>query len=265
MSQKFNAQLRLPHKGFFKDKMAHSAVFATPTPNIVVTNFGPLLELDQMLAELKRGQIGTTDARERFLAKITLAQVRQRAVPRGLYRIFAARHVGHGYVLEGADLTVETPALSAVWGDVPYIAMIALTIGDGLEKAVESGSDIENIVSKVILDIAASMATENLADMVSADLARLAAANGLQTSLRYSPGYGDLPLTIQPDFERLLNMREELGIEVREGEMLHPYKSVTAFVALRPEPFSIPSDRQCDSCNLKKTCDRRVCRHGRKE
>ena len=49
---------------------------------------------------------------------------------------------------------------------------------------------------------------------------------------RFSPGYGDLPLSVQPAFAQELDL-ESLGVAVTDSYLLVPQKSITALVGVR--------------------------------
>ena len=70
---------------------------------------------------------------------------------------------------------------------------------------------------------------------------------------RFSPGYGDLPITLQREFVRVTDAEKRIGLTVNEGGILLPRKSVTAIIGLSKEP--IPKQRRgCAYCNMNKTC-----------
>ena len=73
---------------------------------------------------------------------------------------------------------------------------------------------------------------------------------------RFSPGYGDLPLTIQKDVCALLDAPRRLGVQVTDSFLLNPSKTVTAVIGLsdRPQPARI---RGCGFCNLRASCQYR--------
>ena len=50
---------------------------------------------------------------------------------------------------------------------------------------------------------------------------------------RYSPGYGDLPLSVQPDFLAALDAQKTLGITLTETFLMIPSKSVTAIIGIQ--------------------------------
>ena len=49
---------------------------------------------------------------------------------------------------------------------------------------------------------------------------------------RFSPGYGDLPLTVQKDILSVLDCNKKIGLSLNESLLMSPTKSVTAFVGI---------------------------------
>ena len=50
---------------------------------------------------------------------------------------------------------------------------------------------------------------------------------------RFSPGFGDLPLSIQPDILSVTNAAKNLSVTLDKGFLMSPSKSVTAFCGCR--------------------------------
>ena len=57
-------------------------------------------------------------------------------------------------------------------------------------------------------------------------------AEGKNCKPRFSPGYGDLSITIQKDFLQALNADKTVGLSLSEGNLMIPEKSVTAFIGV---------------------------------
>lgn len=55
---------------------------------------------------------------------------------------------------------------------------------------------------------------------------------GLHTGVRFSPGYGDLPLEIQKDFIKVLETEKRCGVRLNSGCLMYPEKSVTAIAGI---------------------------------
>ena len=70
---------------------------------------------------------------------------------------------------------------------------------------------------------------------------------------RFSPGYGDLPLTLQPGILAALDAGRRAGITLLPSLLMNPSKSVTAIFGLsqRPQPARV---RGCAYCRMQATC-----------
>ena len=83
-----------------------------------------------------------------------------------------------------------------------------------------------------------------------------AAAEGFYVRPRYSPGYGDLSLTYQAEFLRVLEATKKIGIVLSEGGVMIPEKSVTAVMGLSREQTKCHIEG-CESCRNKNCAYRR--------
>ena len=70
---------------------------------------------------------------------------------------------------------------------------------------------------------------------------------------RFSPGYGDLPLSLQKDLCTALDAQRRLGIYVNESMLMTPQKSVTAIIGLSPAP-QMARIRGCGYCSMGEHC-----------
>lgn len=70
---------------------------------------------------------------------------------------------------------------------------------------------------------------------------------------RFSPGYGDLPLSFQKVFEHLLDMHRQIGLAHSREYLLTPRKSVTAVIGLR-KAESLAADLRAD-CSERQQSD----------
>lgn len=108
-----------------------------------------------------------------------------------------------------------------------------------------------DVLAGMMTDAMASALTEQLCDEAEAEI--LSQFPDKFSTWRFSPGYGDMPLEIQPDFLRIINADKRLGICVSEGGLLIPTKSVTAVVGLSDVPLP-KAKKGCAICNLSKSC-----------
>ena len=169
------------------------------------------------------------------------------ARPRAVWRAFGYRP---GEPLEGTDFRLEGEDIRAFLADCDTVILLAATLGaepDLLQKQLR----LRDMSAAVILDAAGSAAIENVCDNLCADLAAAFAPRHLTE--RFSPGYGDMPLSQQSGFFRLLDISRRLGVSLTDRDLMVPQKTVTAVVGVseRPQPRRNPG---CESCAMAESC-----------
>ena len=110
----------------------------------------------------------------------------------------------------------------------------------GADKVI-SEHQINDMTSALILDSMASTAIEQVCDAAEKEIKEKINKDNFMT-WRFSPGYGDLPITLQREFVRVTDAEKRIGLTVNEGGILLPRKSVTAIIGLSKEP--IPKQRR---------------------
>ena len=76
---------------------------------------------------------------------------------------------------------------------------------------------------------------------------------GLFLTDRFSPGYGDLPLDIQPAVCAALDAGRRVGIHVSDSFLMNPMKSVTAVIGIADRP-QMARVRGCAYCAMAASC-----------
>ena len=132
------------------------------------------------------------------------------------------------------------------------VAVFAVTIGVELEEEVSNMFIQGNYTEAILLDAVGSCVTEQAVEQLVSMLAHQAARNGHIIGRRYSPGYGDWPISAQKDIVEISHA-DIIGIKLTTAMMLVPRKSVTAIIGLYPyqNALSMPSMQEevCESCN----------------
>ncbi|MFR4805012.1 MAG: vitamin B12 dependent methionine synthase [Eggerthellaceae bacterium] len=134
-------------------------------------------------------------------------------------------------------------------------AVMAVTLGLANER-VAMRMKARSALDAVVFGAAGSSLVECAADACEAAIVAEAARLGLHTNWRFSPGYGDLPLDIQPAIVRTLEADKKLGMTVTDSNLLVPVKSVTAFVGLFDELYE-GAKRSCAGCPCAAHCSLR--------
>ena len=106
---------------------------------------------------------------------------------------------------------------------------MAITVGFEVDMKISALGSSSPALS-LLADAAASSAVEDACD---ACCESIESELGVKLTPRFSPGYGDLPMNIQPALLTLTNARHDLGLTVGSGCMLSPIKSVTAIAGIK--------------------------------
>lgn len=120
--------------------------------------------------------------------------------------------------------------------------VFAATVGAGIDRLIRRYEKTDAALAMMLQGLGAER-VEALCGAFSADVRTAAQAQGFRTHSRYSPGYGDLPITVQPDVLRLVDAERRLGITLSPAYLMAPSKSVTAVIGLEPESGGEASGR----------------------
>lgn len=123
------------------------------------------------------------------------------------------------------------------------VLLMAATVGIGLDRLIAKYGRLSP-AKALMLQAIGTERVEALCDALCADLA---AETLLNPRPRFSPGYGDLPLSVQREVLAILEAGKRLGVTLNDSYLMSPSKSVTAFVGLsRDEKRTVNKCRLCD-------------------
>ncbi len=152
------------------------------------------------------------------------------AIPMGSYAIMKIVDKKENLVkLENFNLPGRR--IAEVLKNSIYVVLLATTIGLELEKKVEELENKGLYTQALVLDAVGSTISDQAMDFIHSHIRGEFQRKGFSLTMRFSPGYGDLPLAIQKDLV-YFSGGEELGIKVTSSYMMIPRKSVSAIIGL---------------------------------
>ncbi|MCD8069665.1 MAG: Vitamin B12 dependent methionine synthase activation subunit [Lachnospiraceae bacterium] len=111
--------------------------------------------------------------------------------------------------------------------------LFAATLGAGVDRLMKRLS-VTSPARHFVVNALSSATAEALCDLANREIATLVLGEtGRICAPRFSPGYGDMPLSVQPGFIQFVNAGKLLGITLSEAYFMYPTKSVTAVVGIR--------------------------------
>lgn len=128
-----------------------------------------------------------------------------------------------------ADTELEGKSIKKLLAPCKKCVVMAITVGFEVDMKIAALGSSSPALS-LLADAAASSAVEDACD---ACCESIESELGVKLTPRFSPGYGDLPMNIQPALLTLTNARRYLGLTVGTGCMLSPIKSVTAIAGIK--------------------------------
>lgn len=198
--------------------------------------------------------LGAGNAEELRRNMTDVADELTRAIrPRHVYRVFPVSHTQEGAILEGSGVTLPGETARRMLEDCDQAVLFLCTLGADFETMLRA-QQARDMARAVMLDACGSAWVEAGCDEAERELQ--ARFPGRHLTDRFSPGYGDLPLALQPAVCAALDARRRLGVQVTESFLMIPTKSVTAVIGLsdRPQAARI---RGCGFCAMAGTCSLR--------
>ena len=209
-----------------------------------------------------RGQV--LDERMLALLDDSIRDVKAAARPKYCHRTFFLRFHGDSAELSDSGLSLTGKDITRHLHGCTRCVLMAATLGveaDRLIRRFESA----DLSRSLIMDAAAAALIEEVCDRCEAEVREAAVRDGWQVGGRFSPGYGDLPLSTQGALIYLLDAGRKIGLHCTEMSLLLPRKSVTAVLGVwdGEVPKEQSTDR-CDMCNRRGSCDyeKGECTHG---
>ena len=184
------------------------------------------------------------------------AALEQALTPRFTFAAFPVRHTPEGVSLEGSGLVLPGEMARTMLRDCTDAVLLLCTLGAGFEARLRAAS-ARDMAQAAMLDACGSAYVEAGCD--AAEQAIAARFPGKFLTDRFSPGYGDLPLELQPKLCAALDSQRRLGVTVTESLLMVPMKTVSAVIGLAdtPQPARV---RGCQFCARRETCNFR--KHG---
>ncbi len=142
----------------------------------------------------------------------------------------------------------ESALAQAAIGESERVALFAVTLGLQIDRLLAKYARLSPAKALFLQGLGAER-VESACDCLEKELNE----RGICLQRRFSPGYGDFPLTAQREIFSLLNCPKLIGLTLTDGLVMSPSKSVTAAAGITR---SSARSAGCAEC-LKKDCEYR--------
>ncbi|MGN0838585.1 MAG: vitamin B12 dependent-methionine synthase activation domain-containing protein [Pyramidobacter sp.] len=181
-----------------------------------------------------------------FTAEVLQAfsEVHRTARPGKIWARFALE-VQNGCIYIGdGSISCRSVSLAQLFRNCRACIVMAVTLGPDVDRRTRT-LERSDMTRGLIFDACASVLADSLCDEAESE-AGLSLAGGEFLTMRFSPGYGDVPLSFSADILKMLDAGRRIGVTLTERGMMIPVKSVTALAGISDRPERHPSG--CDAC-----------------
>lgn len=156
--------------------------------------------------------------------------------------------------LNHGAMELQGKSIAAYLNTSKECVLMAATLGSRVDQRIRYYEKTD-MARALILDACATAYVEELCDKVCHIIEN--ELPGKYLNYRFSPGYGDLPITIQKNFLRVLDAEKKIGLTASESSILLPRKSVTAIAGI--------VEAKCKSQGSCAKCEKTDCEYRRED
>ena len=169
--------------------------------------------------------------------------------PRRVWGRFSVLADDRGIRLDEA-VRIESGSLARLMAHSRECWVMAVTLGPEVDRRILLAQK-QDMLDGMALDACASVRADALCDEVDGEIFR-ELREGEHPTMRFSPGYGDAPLTASADLIALLHATRRIGLAMTRSYMMTPIKSVTALIGISDQ--NEDRTRDCSRCSAGPDC-----------
>lgn len=185
------------------------------------------------------------------LVEDCMGLMRETAAPRHVRQAFDIQFETDAIALSSTGLLLHGNGIRHHLSGCTQAVLLAATLGTSADNLIRRWERTD-LTRSLVLDACATQLIEEYCDEVEFQARQEAGQTGLMATTRFSPGYGDFPLDIQPRLLDILDAGRKIGLTCTESLILLPRKSVTAIIGLGEAICESP--QSCETCSLYGIC-----------
>ena len=174
-----------------------------------------------------------------------IAEVIAYAAPRTVHRIFDLKK-REGLLAVDAELDLHFSDLQKLLYGCESCLLIAGTLGIPLDQRMRYYASFD-MTKYVIMDAAGSALVEETCDLLQESLPFS------PLTFRFSPGYGDVPISLQKQLLNVLDAGRKIGLTLTPTMLMTPQKSISGIVGIGRDNVK----RTCSRCRRFDNCEYR--------
>lgn len=164
-----------------------------------------------------------------LIVKNAFTKLQEFIAPRFLWGRFNIIHFDGGIQLD--DLCIYSKDIARLTSRSDECILIAATLGHEVDRQIAIAQQ-KNMLDGLALDSCASVMIDLCIDGFIQSKILPSLSENERITHRFSPGYGDLSMSVSEDIIAILDATRRIGLSVTRSLMMSPVKSVTAIAGL---------------------------------
>lgn len=171
-------------------------------------------------------------------------------LPKYVYRVSGVEVLSGGVELSDCGIFLPGNDIKKHLEGCGKAVVFAATLSAEADKLIRR-AEVTDMAEALAMDCVCSALIEQLCDKAEEEIFR--ELNAAYRTWRFSPGYGDLPISVQEELVRALNAQRRIGLTVTPENIMIPSKSVTAVIGISEAPVRERAGK-CELCNMRGKC-----------
>ena len=184
------------------------------------------------------------------LVEDEIIEVEEKITPKCLFSTILPVNIGKTTFISDLELLGEDIKLHLKGST--HAVLFAATLGVNIDKLIRKYEQT-SMTKVVIIDAICNVIIEEFADEKENEYRDKLKTEGLYLTERYSPGYGDLPISSQSSVLSALDAQRKIGLTVTNSGIMIPRKSITAILGISNIPV-VGHKANCSKCVLEGKC-----------
>lgn len=196
------------------------------------------------------GVKGEPDETVRHLIEKADKKARMTITPKYVYRVSDVEFSDRGVRLKNPGLVLHGNDIRSHLEGCGKAVVFAATLSAEADKLIRQ-AEVTDMAEALAMDCVCSALIEQVCNKAEDEIFQEIKAS--YRTWRFSPGYGDLPISIQDELLKVLNAQRRIGLTVTNENIMLPSKSVSAIIGVSEQPVAVRSDK-CEFCNMRGKC-----------
>ena len=172
----------------------------------------------------------------------------QTSMPKYTYKVFKINHLENQILIDQTDILFPGNNIKQLLKDSHDCIFLVVTLGQSVDQLLRK-MQIQDLSKAIIYDACASSMIDRYCEQIHQEIGQ----NFEFLTDRFSPGYGDLPLSFQKNLCHLVEAKKYTGVHLSSNDIMIPRKSISGIIGIATKPQQMKI-RGCQYCQLSKVC-----------